>query len=109
MEALVAATSAGARAIGLGDLVGELVPGKLADILVVDGNPVEDIAVLQDAQRLERVYKEGRLVAGTALRSADVDPSSLAFDPPLQDRHGTDSPEGDQPCCLTPKAELQES
>lgn len=107
MEALVAATSAGARAIGLGDIVGELVPGRLADMLVLDGNPVDDIALLQDARRIERVYKDGRLVAGTAQRPADIEPSSLAFGAPEPHRHMTDSSNADEPCCLTPKDELE--
>ncbi|MCY4085437.1 MAG: amidohydrolase family protein [Actinomycetia bacterium] len=65
MQALVAATANGARAIGL-DNAGELVSGKLGDVLVVNGQPLDDIRVLQDCGRLERVYQGGRLVAGSA-------------------------------------------
>jgi imidazolonepropionase-like amidohydrolase len=33
----------------------------LADLMVVDGNPLESIAVLQDHQRIKLVFKEGQL------------------------------------------------
>ena len=48
MEAIVAATSAGAEAIGLGQKTGTIAAGKLADIVAVEGNPLEDIGVLGD-------------------------------------------------------------
>jgi imidazolonepropionase-like amidohydrolase len=37
-----------------------LEPGKLADLLVVDGNPLDDITILQDPSRLMLVMKEGQ-------------------------------------------------
>lgn len=64
MQAIEAATRVGAEAIGLADQVGKLAPGLLADILVVDGDPLADVSILQDRQRLERIYKGGKLVAG---------------------------------------------
>ena len=60
MESLVAATSAAACAIGVGDLTGRIEPGKRADLLVVDGDPLADIGVLQCADKLKLVLKEGR-------------------------------------------------
>ena len=47
MDALVAATREAARLLRIDQKVGTLEPGKLADLLVVDGNPVDDIACLQ--------------------------------------------------------------
>ncbi|MFQ5811192.1 MAG: amidohydrolase family protein [Armatimonadota bacterium] len=44
VEVLVAATKHGAEAVGRGDDLGTLEPGKLADIIVVDGDPLSDIA-----------------------------------------------------------------
>lgn len=64
MQAIEAATRVGAEAIGLGHLVGRLAPGLLADILVIDGDPLADVSILHDRQRLERIYKGGKLVAG---------------------------------------------
>ena len=61
MEAIVAGTRNAAECCLLGDQVGTLEAGKLADILLVDGNPLADITVLQDPGRIT-VYKEGSLV-----------------------------------------------
>jgi imidazolonepropionase-like amidohydrolase len=62
-EALESATRVAADALGLADEIGTLEPGKAADILVVDGNPLADIRVLQDASRVAMVFKGGQRVA----------------------------------------------
>ena len=46
MEVIVAATGGGARALGLEGELGAIAPGLAADILVVDGDPLADIAAL---------------------------------------------------------------
>ena len=46
LEALTSATGDSARSCGVGDQVGTVVPGKLADLLVVDGDPSRDINAL---------------------------------------------------------------
>jgi len=53
------ATSNGAEAMGLGDELGLIAAGRLADLLVVDGNPVADIKLLQDRSRIEAIIKDG--------------------------------------------------
>jgi imidazolonepropionase-like amidohydrolase len=58
-EALASATRLSAEAIGVADQVGTLEVGKGADLLVVEGNPMEDIRALT---RVTAVYKEGRRV-----------------------------------------------
>jgi len=58
MDALVAATSRAAQCIERPEL-GVLAPGKRADLLAVDGDPLADIAVLQDRKRLHLVVKDG--------------------------------------------------
>src|SRR5204863_2835715 len=51
LEVIRCATRTGAEIMGRGDELGTLEPGKLADVLIVDGDPVEDIAVLEDRSR----------------------------------------------------------
>jgi len=62
MEAIVAATRDNAIAVGLDGRVGEVAPGKLADIIVLDKDPVADITVLQGGKHLTRVIKDGRQI-----------------------------------------------
>ena len=50
MDIIVAATDHGAQVCGLGDEVGTLEPSKIADILVVAGNPLDDLQALNDVQ-----------------------------------------------------------
>ncbi len=59
MEALMAATKIGAEAVGLGEVTGTIQRGKWADILVVDGDPLRDIKVLQDRSKISLVMKSG--------------------------------------------------
>jgi imidazolonepropionase-like amidohydrolase len=56
--ALVAASRTAADLMGLGDELGTIEPGKRADLVVVDGDPLE-VDKLPD--RIESVWKDGRL------------------------------------------------
>jgi imidazolonepropionase-like amidohydrolase len=60
-DALLTATRNAALAIGAGDRLGTLEPGKLADLLVVAGEPDRDVRVLQDHARIRVVVQEGRV------------------------------------------------
>jgi imidazolonepropionase-like amidohydrolase len=62
MEAIVAATRDNAYAVGLEGQVGELAPGKLADLIVVNKDPIADITVLQGGKHLSWVIKDGRVI-----------------------------------------------
>jgi imidazolonepropionase-like amidohydrolase len=62
LEAIQAATQHGALMLGLDGQVGVLAPGMLADVIVVAGDPLRDIKVLQDKRRIEVVIKDGRRV-----------------------------------------------
>jgi len=58
-EVLAAATRVGAQIARMGDKLGTLEPGKLADILIVAGNPLEDIQTLR---KTRYVIGDGRVV-----------------------------------------------
>jgi imidazolonepropionase-like amidohydrolase len=64
MAAIQAATSSAARLLGLGDDVGTVEPGRRADLVLVDGDPLADLGRLVDPAL---VMQAGRLVVGTAL------------------------------------------
>jgi imidazolonepropionase-like amidohydrolase len=56
------ATKHGAELMGRGHELGTVTAGKLADLLVVDGNPLDDLSVLQDGTNLLAIVKGGKLV-----------------------------------------------
>ncbi|WP_043662513.1 amidohydrolase family protein [Streptomyces xylophagus] len=60
-EALRAATQYGGQVMGMGDQLGLIREGFLADLVLVDGDPLEEIGVLQDRERLTVVMKDGKL------------------------------------------------
>jgi imidazolonepropionase-like amidohydrolase len=64
-EALMATTRVAAEAIGIQDRTGTLEPGKWADVILVHGDPLADIRVLQQAERITGVIKAGQIVKGT--------------------------------------------
>lgn len=61
MEAIQTATKNTAEAIRLGKKTGTLEPGKLADILAIDGNPLKDIRILQDKGKIKLVMRDGKI------------------------------------------------
>jgi imidazolonepropionase-like amidohydrolase len=60
MQAIVAATKSAAELLGLSNEIGTIEPGKQADLLVVEGNPLEDIEVLAN---VHQVYKGGKAIS----------------------------------------------
>jgi imidazolonepropionase-like amidohydrolase len=71
MQAVKAATGTAARVLGKEGSVGALVRGAFADLLVVDGNPLTDVRMLADPERISLVMLEGRLVAGRELERSN--------------------------------------
>jgi len=59
-EALHSATRLGGIAMHPDGSLGTLEEGKLADLIVIDGNPLEDITILQDHDRIVSVMKDGK-------------------------------------------------
>ncbi|MBU6434136.1 MAG: amidohydrolase family protein [Nitrospirae bacterium] len=64
MQAILASTSAAARLIGIQDQVGTIEKGKVADLLLFEGNPLRRIDLLRDRSRIIGVMQAGKFVAG---------------------------------------------
>jgi len=62
MEAIVAATGTAAEVLDMADSLGTLEKGQVADLLVVRGDPLQDISLLQDKQNIVIVMKSGNVV-----------------------------------------------
>lgn len=71
-EVLRMATLGAARTMGMDDELGSIEPGKLADLVLVDGNPTRDI---RDIRRVVTVVKDGRVYDPAAVyRTLGIDP-----------------------------------
>ena len=68
-EAIRAATSSAARIIGVEHDLGTIEPGKLADLLILDANPLADI---RNTRRIAAVVQNGRVVDRAAIRRSFV-------------------------------------
>jgi len=62
----MATTRVAAEAIGIHERTGSLESGKWADIILVQGNPLDDIRILQQAEHISCVIKAGQFVKGIA-------------------------------------------
>ncbi len=71
-EVLVAATRTGGELMGMGDELGQVKPGFLADILLVDGDPTRDVTILEERSRLLAIMKDGRFHKAPATQPAQV-------------------------------------
>jgi imidazolonepropionase-like amidohydrolase len=60
MEAIVATTRTAAECSRVGNSVGTLETGKYADLLLVDGDPLADVAILQNREKLALIMKGGQ-------------------------------------------------
>jgi imidazolonepropionase-like amidohydrolase len=69
IEAIKAATGTAARILGKQGTIGALTPGAFADLLIVDGDPLQDVRILAAPERIGLVLLQGRLVAGRELRA----------------------------------------
>ncbi len=70
LEVLKCATKTGAEIMGRGAEFGTLEAGKLADVLVVDGDPIRDIRILQDRAKFIAVMQGGIVKAGQLAQPA---------------------------------------
>jgi imidazolonepropionase-like amidohydrolase len=61
MQAIQSATTSAADLLGRSDILGDIKPGKFADVIAVSGDPLQDISVLEHVQFVMKdgkVYKE---------------------------------------------------
>ena len=72
LEVIGCATRTGAEIMGRGHEFGTLEPGKLADVLVVDGNVLADISLLEDRSRFLAVMQSGIIKAGRLAPRPDI-------------------------------------
>ena len=70
MEALLSATAWGGPMMKMGKTIGYIREGCLADLLLIDGDPLADITVLQDKARILAVMKDGFFHRAPPVRSA---------------------------------------
>ncbi len=59
MDAILSATKLGGEIMMLGNELGQVKPGYLADLILVDGNPLANVKILQDADKLLAIMKDG--------------------------------------------------
>jgi imidazolonepropionase-like amidohydrolase len=77
MQSIVAATANAARALGWDSWLGTLEQGKVADLLVVAGNPLHNLRILADRRSIELVLKDGQVVARLPAAGPSGVPESL--------------------------------
>jgi imidazolonepropionase-like amidohydrolase len=76
MDAILAATGNAARALGWDSWLGTLEAGKVADLIVLDSNPLDDLRILADKSHLQIVMKDGKIAACPA--GCDLPPQLFA-------------------------------
>ena len=62
MESLISATRTNADLFGMESEIGTIEEGKLADLLIVEGDPLQNITVLQRREDLRLIMKGGRVI-----------------------------------------------
>jgi imidazolonepropionase-like amidohydrolase len=77
LQALQVATILGATGLGLDKELGSLEEGKLADVLIMDANPLENI---RNTNSIRYVMKDGRLYEGSTLNEIYPTPRKLNTD-----------------------------
>jgi imidazolonepropionase-like amidohydrolase len=78
MDAIVAGTRLGAEGMRMHDQIGTLEPGNYADLIVVDGNPLEDISLLEDRRNITHVMKGGEFIRQSDRGPARARPEPVA-------------------------------
>jgi len=74
MEAIIAATAGGGDIFMRPHELGKVLPGYYADVILVDGNPLDDIRILQDQKKLHYILINGRVHKSHPSNAAPVPP-----------------------------------
>lgn len=61
MESIIAATAQGGEIMGHPDVLGKVLPGYYADVIMVDGNPLEDLSILQSTENIHAIVINGHI------------------------------------------------
>jgi imidazolonepropionase-like amidohydrolase len=72
MQAIVASTKMAAACLGLEADLGTLEVGKLADLLVVDGDPIREIGILDEKEKIALVMKGGAVAVDRLTQRRDA-------------------------------------
>lgn len=78
MQTIVASTANAARALEWDSWLGTLEPGKVADLIVVAANPLDNLRLLAQRRNIELVFKDGQVVAGPLPELSGVPESVMA-------------------------------
>ena len=78
MEAIQAATRYGGEIMGMGHELGMVREGYLADLLLVDGDPLSNVRILQEHKRLVMIMKDGKFHKQPDFRGVEV-PQELRY------------------------------
>ncbi|KAJ5805291.1 Xaa-Pro dipeptidase [Penicillium riverlandense] len=80
MESIIAATAWGGEIMGHPEELGKVVPGYYADLILIDGNPLEDIEILQDTNRIHTIVINGHIhknISGNGQPARVIKPTML--------------------------------
>jgi imidazolonepropionase-like amidohydrolase len=72
LEVITLQTRENAVTMGLENKLGTIEPGMIADILILDMDPTQDVTVLGDPSHVSLIIKEGKQVGSTAERRANL-------------------------------------
>ena len=62
MAAIISATRTNAQLLGMQDHLGTIEAGKIADLIAIKGNPLDDVSLLKDSRRIMMVMQSGSSV-----------------------------------------------
>jgi imidazolonepropionase-like amidohydrolase len=83
MEVIISATAWGGEIMGHPEEPGKVLPGYYADVILIDGNPLEDIEIFQDTGRIHAFVVNGHIrktISGNGQPERVIRPTTLPVD-----------------------------